>query len=159
MPLPKDKTTKELGFKVGDRFRVVIGGDESDSGSEFKVGDIITLTNDEGDDMPEFKDGSGHEAYEYLCNLEPFAKTLEYLSEADVVRDNVGDERTVMFVLKPGLYVLSQWNSPHLVGLISSARDLEDRGMTIKQDEPVVEEMTVAQIAKELGREIKVVKG
>lgn len=81
MTLPAGKTASELGFKVGDKFRVVVGDEY------YKKGDIVTLTEDDDSSVPKFKRGNDNqEWYEKLSSLEPLQeppKKKETLTRKD----------------------------------------------------------------------------
>ena len=58
------KTCKELGWKVGDKFRCTFE-------DCFKVGEIVTLNFDDNTTIPSWKDRYGNVRYEYTEHFEP----------------------------------------------------------------------------------------
>lgn len=95
----------------------------------------------------------------YLDLLTEHPRTLGDLREGDQVKNKYGTG-TVLFVLKPGLYLLSELDSPDAVGYFYTTKDLEDRGCTLVQPEPEVIEVTVSEISAKhyQGRPVKIVK-
>lgn len=81
-------------------------------------------------------------------------KSLDMLSEGDVVVDGDNQERTVLFVHRPGLYVLST-----RYGQLFTVHELAMSGFTIKGEPEQAKELTVAEISEKLGYPVKIVKG
>lgn len=84
-------------------------------------------------------------------------KSLDMLSEGDVVVDRDDIERTVLFVHRPGLYLLSKYDDSVAAYVVFTTQELSKYNYTIKV-ELDAEELTVEEISKRLGKTIKVVK-
>ena len=90
-------------------------------------------------------------------HLEPYEKTWETLQEGDVVIDDDGKEREVLGVCGKVYHLSGRQNKKHY-GLNSTIQEMKDYGFTIKDAKPIIEELTVEEICKELGREVKIRK-
>lgn len=145
-------------IKVGGRYRVADGGVFCRN-VDAKIGDVVEIE----------KVVSGGLYYRntrnnwscFTCikpeHLAPLSDNpLDNLAEGDVVVDEEKDERTVLYVLKPGLYIMSEWNEPKSAGYAVTAHDLAN--CTIKGAPAEPKELTVAEISEKLGYEVKVVK-
>jgi len=131
MPLSKGKTAKELGFKSGDKFRVM-----KSPSLLFNKGDVIEFIYDDGTECPKFRRLSdGYVGYKYFEYLEPLEKTLDNLVEGDVVVDVDGDELTVLGVCGKA-YIMSKHIKPDTFWGISTAVELEELGYKLKQPTP-----------------------
>jgi len=78
-------------LKVGDQFRVIKGT------GRFKLGETITLIEDDGTDCPFFwnADKSDYQ-YIYFSQLEPYIKTIRDPQVGDIVVDEIGNEHMVL---------------------------------------------------------------
>ena len=122
MPLPEDKTAQELGFKVGDQFRVV---------SEecwFAVGDTVTLSKDDRTDCPWFKDAHGEENPCYFSELDPLDKPVTASPQAFKVGDHVRLKSTNG---KGSRYV---YGSVGMTGLITEVERRSNRDVEVNLD-------------------------
>lgn len=90
-------------------------------------------------------------------HLEPYEKTWETLQEGDVVIDSQGAEQTVLGVCGK-VIMLSCVGYPMEFDSGYTGIDLTKIGYTIKDAKPIIEELTVEEICKELGREVKIRK-
>lgn len=85
------------------------------------------------------------------------AKTLENLKKGDLIDAKDGDVKKVLFALEPGLYVLSDWENHDLADGIYTAAEIKAEGWKPVQ-EPEIKEMTVSEVSKALGYEVKIIK-
>ena len=80
----------------------------------------------------------------------------------DIIIDNDGDERKVLAVLNEEnqVYVLSPFNQFAEAGSIHTLSELMSDAYTLKPEEDSnAVEMTVEEISKQLGKNVKIVKG
>ena len=80
----------------------------------------------------------------------------------DIIIDNDGDERKVLAVLNEEnqVYALSEFNQFAEAGNIQTLTELIDDGYKLKsQVDSDVVEMTVEEISKQLGKNVKIIKG
>ena len=103
-----------------------------------------------------------------LPNAEPVFpvnknRTIEDgLEVNDIIIDNDGDERKVLAVLNEEnqVYALSEFNQFAEAGNIQTLTELIDDGYKLKsQVDSDVVEMTVEEISKQLGKNVKIIKG
>lgn len=85
--------------------------------------------------------------------ITPEPKTLDNLQKGDVVVWSFG-EQTVLFVLEPGLYLVSEVNDPKRTSNICNAYDLKSGDAKIKDQEPL--EVTLQEVSEKFGREVKI---
>jgi hypothetical protein len=91
-------------------------------------------------------------------HLEPITKTLRDMEVGDILVNERGSETKVLEVL------INSFLMSCLSGFKNSwdwftFEEAEEEGWKLKtQEEPEVEEMTVADVCKELGREVKIIK-
>lgn len=168
----QNKNAKELGIDTTRKF-VVLDANATHS-SRVKDGDIVSLDRDDGSACPYFKNETTGEKHVCMSwgGLAYLEKTLENLEPGDVVVDKDGDKRMVIDTSKNGkVYLLSAyWSEHHTPDQINSsqkcfsrahtAHDLEQNAYTLftEPTPPEVQEMTVGEIEKALGKKIKVVK-
>ena len=82
---------RPTNLKVGDQFRVI------ERYGIFKVGEIVTLKDDDGTDNPFFWNKDKSDSYcTYFSNLEPFTKTIRDAQVGDVVINRSGGEHMVL---------------------------------------------------------------
>ena len=137
-------------IKVGDKVKAVEGkGNACDELNDGGIG-IITEINESSFRISGCKHWYSGEFY-----LEILEKTLDDLVEGDEVVREDSIRKTVLFVLKKGLYVLSdtykeQPEVEHLkVDNIWSSHELQERGFTFytpPKDDTI--EVTIEEIAK-----------
>lgn len=80
----------------------------------------------------------------------------------DIIVDNDGDERKVLAILNEEnqVYVLSAFNQFAEAGNIQTLTELIDNGYKLKsQVDSDAVEMTVEEISKQLGKNVKIIKG
>ena len=93
-----------------------------------------------------------------VTDLKPLPRTIDDIQEGDVVVDEGGDERKVLGVcgkvyLMSGICDFSKYSNGFTI------EELKTRGYKPKDEpEPEIEEMTLAEVCKELGREVKIKK-
>ncbi len=157
MPLPEGKTAKELGFKVGDKFRVTAPDEEDDKGL------IVTLDHDDGTTCPYFEDPDGEDRCFRFNELEPFEKTLEHLSEGDVVIADADEgctgEHKILAALPNGVYLLSSGDDFDEAGDWMTAQELKAGGYVVKQDASgSPREVTMADVVAKFGENVVIKK-
>src|SRR3990167_3100506 len=87
--------------KVGQCFRVVEGN------SDFNIGEIIKLSQDDGTDCPVFVSLDGEESnFFHWSKLEPLEKTLDKLEEGDILVWPGGAEVEVAGVTGKVVFIL-----------------------------------------------------
>jgi len=140
---------KPTNLKVGDQFRVI------ERYGIFKVGEIVTLKDDDGTDNPFFWNKDKSDSYcTYFSNLEPFTKTIRDAQVGDVVvyKDS-GYERMVLERLQ-NTVILSNGNDFKRASELYTFDELEAQ-FTLK-DAPVVDDKTAEamKLLKEAGYKI-----
>lgn len=74
-------------------------------------------------------------------------KTLQNLEEGDIVENKKCDwEKKILFVLKPGLYVMSDIDSFEDAGSTYTAYELEQEGYEPVHPKPALHEMIVGGV-------------
>lgn len=152
-----------LKFKVGDILKIKKGC-EDECRISLQVGaDSIKITDiDDGDySYNVLRNGEVVD----ICSscfkdnhLELAVKTLHNLEVGDVIVDEEGDEKMVLGVCEKA-YLMSVWNNFDSYGQGHTAEELEKNNYKVKgQEETETEEMTMAELCKELGREVKIKK-
>jgi len=145
---------RPTNLKVGDMFKVI------ERYGIFKVGEIVTLKDDDGSDNPFFwkEDKSNHWSI-YFSDLEPHTKTVREAQVGDVVvGKNTGFE---YMVLERGqsTVMLSRGNDFTKIGDTRIFDELE-KVFTLKAA-PVVDDnvvLTMSQIAEKFGVEVSKLK-
>lgn len=100
-------------------------------------------------------DFTGHD----VDNLKPLFKNWEYLEVGDKLIDGEGRERMILAHI--GLiFFVSYKNEFTKVSSFLTKEELIKEGYSIKQEQPVeeVEELTMEELCRELGREVKIKK-
>jgi len=93
-------------LKVGDKFRVI------ERYGIFKVGEIVTLKDDDGTDNPFFWNKDKSDSYcTYFSNLEPYAKTIRDAQVGDVVVGKYNNEGERMVLERGQNTVLLSYNN------------------------------------------------
>ena len=87
-----------------------------------------------------------------------YGKTFENIEAGDILLDNDGDETMVLATL-PGVVMLSDFNSFDSINEWMLIKELKQRGWTVKQHEEPIQEMTVADVEKLVGKKVKIIKG
>jgi len=146
---------KPKNIKEGDQFRVI------ERYGIFKVGEIITLKDDDGSDNPFFwkEDKSNHWSI-YFSDLEPHAKTVRDAQVGDVVVDEIsGDEHLVLERLQNSV-LISDASDFKTAGSIYTFNELEEYYTLKDTPEPVDISIiiTMDQIAEKFGVEVSKLK-
>jgi len=125
--------------------------------SDFDMGEIITLKQDDGTDCPFFWNADKSDVlFAYWSDLEPVAKTIRDAQVGDVVIDEDGEEH---MVLERGqnIVTLSQGNNFKIAHDIYTFDELEE-DFTLKA-EPVKQTLlTMDQIAEKFGIDVSSLK-
>lgn len=90
-------------------------------------------------------------------NLHPAVKSFDYPEVGDVYVDKDGDRRTVLGVCGRVIH-LSLFGDENTYGIGFTKEELIEHGYTIEQDKEEVEELTMEEVCKELGRTVKIKK-
>lgn len=90
-------------------------------------------------------------------HFKPAKKTFYTLEVGDVVVDEYEDERPVLEVLD-NVFLVSFSDDKGAGGFFYTPQSAIDKGWTIKVAEEEVEELTMQEVCKELGRTIKIKK-
>jgi len=95
--------------------------------------------------------------YDNVTNLKPFNKTIRDVEIGDIlIRD--GDEQMVLDV-REKIVGLSEYDDFENFDCFYTFEELEKYGYKLKDEpEEEIEELTVEQVCKELGRDIKIIK-
>jgi len=146
----KEQTMTQHAFKPGDRVRIKSSAVGYSSHRIGQIGIIVEEKMGQSyDNCVQFCDGAWS-SYKSE-HLELFSKALDNLTEGDVVvdKDDTDDTIAVTHVLKPGLYVMSDYDEePWLY----TAKELENLEY-IPQQDPKNDKtrLTVAEVARKLG--------
>jgi hypothetical protein len=134
-------------FRVGDRVKCVQRGYRR----EGQLGEVIGTCSAHPDRPYRVRFEDGDSDIFSSTEIEYLVKTLATLQEGDIVLDGDDDQRTILGVIRPGLYVISKWDQDEQdrFGEVLTEKDME--GWTIKDATPEVVEMTVADAAKKMG--------
>jgi len=148
MQIPKN-------LKVGDQFRVI------ERYGIFKVGEIVTLKEDDGGDYPSFWNADRSD-YHYISfsQLEPYAKTVRDAQVGDVVVDEIsGGEHLVLERLQNSV-LISDASDFKTAGSIYTFNELEEYYTLKDTPEPVDISIiiTMDQIAEKFGVEVSKLK-
>lgn len=153
MSLPKEKTAKELGFKAGDKFRVV-------EENNFAEGTILTLIKDYKSCCPLFRDERGAQDYEYLSYLEPLEKSLDTLEKGDLLEDKLyGDLYKVLGVLEDLVFLSSPINHDNYNQTFTTT-ELKNDGWQLHQPNTpkTPREVTMAEVIEKFGEDVVIKK-
>jgi hypothetical protein len=95
----------------------------------------------------------------HLKNLRPAFKSFDFPEIGDKYKDGDGDTRVVLGVAGRAIF-LSSLNNENGASSFYTKEGLVKYNYTIVQDEPEeeIEEMTVAEVCKRLGKQIKIIK-
>lgn len=131
--LPLNKTTKELGYKIGDKFVVE---DDSDR-TCLRKGMIVTLVEEDETITPYFSSDSFKREPIFLSRLSPFTNSLETLEEGDIILNYRGSERKVLAVVggtgETRCYVISSADIKSSNG-VYTAYELGRDNFTLKKE-------------------------
>ena len=95
------------------------------------------------------------------CFNKEVPKTLQTLCVGDIIVDEDGEYKKVLGVINQNCYVMSNGRESTHCGPAYSVKELEDLGYEpyIEDiEEPEVEELTMEEVCKEIGRNIKIKK-
>jgi len=93
-------------LKVGDQFRVIKGT------GRFKLGETITLIEDDGTDCPFFWSADKSDYWSIsFSSLEPYTKTVRDAQVGDIVVDDEDGEEHIVLERGQNTVVLSQTNN------------------------------------------------
>ena len=140
-----------MKFKKGDRVKVTFG-----DASRYKKATIIET--DRKDSSYEYQvrfDESGDTNIYNDSDLELILSTLEDMPEGTVIESAGGNERKVLFVFKPGLYVVSPTDGLDEVSTIPirTAAELKRDGHKIKGQESDTVDIEVEGKTKTISRQ------
>ena len=88
-----------------------------------------------------------------VSNLKPLTKCWDNLETGDILVGQDGKTRCVMEVMNTIVFV-STYNDHDVVSNFYDKKALQKRGLTIQNLTQPVEEMTLAEVCKELGRTV-----
>lgn len=136
------KTCKELGWKEGDKFKVVAGH----AGCAFHAGQVVTLLYDDGTDFPRWKAEGGKTAfahidymlpYEYVgskYNLVPLCPPSKYTRSIYGVEIDIYDILNAWEVICPATqHAIKKLLMPGQRGNKSKLQDLREASQAIKR--------------------------
>lgn len=159
-----------MKYKVGDRVKIIDATREEDSIYGFKTGEVVTIIGCRSDNQRYMIINDGVTGYIDECNL------TDNYSWEDFKKCPIGTKVTfergkILFKIKE---TSNQFEESHYYRDYEDLKGFKDNmnalGKIIKVEEPIyttvyeldkveeVEEMTLEEICKELGREIKIVK-
>jgi len=134
-------------LKVGDQFRVI------ERYGIFKVGEIVTLKDDDGTDNPFFWNKDKSDSYcTYFSNLEPFTKTIRDAQVGDVVVGKNSKNQQMVLERLQNIVLLSYANDFKKANSATYTFDELEAFFTLKA-EPVVDDKTAEamKVLKEAG--------
>jgi len=147
------KDTQEL--KVGDRVELI--NTEFPHTIFVSMGSIGTVIGVHRDKSYEVKFNEGFSQTCGPSQLKITERTLDTLQEGDVVVDCDGDERTVLGMCGR-VYLMSGYDGPDYFNDGYTAEQLKEHDYKIKGAEEEVEELTIEEISKRLGKTVKIVQ-
>jgi len=128
----------------------VIGED-----SDFDMGEIITLKQDDGTDCPLFwNEDKSDVLFAYWSDLEPYTKTIRDAQVGDVVVGEYSGDKRMVLERGQSTVILSYADDFKIAGNISTFDELEKQ-YTLK-DAPVVDDKTAEamKVLEEAGYKI-----
>ena len=135
-------------FKAGDKVKIITGCNGNAKNGETRVGETYTLVN-EFVNSPYAGGCSCQEKWQ-LIDDHPF-------KVGDEIVDAAGSEATIKETLSNSLAI--QWNTGNLKYLTWFSLDYaKENGWKLKDSPEEVEELTLADVCKELGRDVKIKK-
>ncbi len=95
-----------------------------------------------------------------VTNLKPFNKTIRDVEVGDIIVNKYNDENKRMVLdVREKIIGLSGQDNFEVFNFFYTFEELEKYGYELKDEpEEEVEELTVEQVCKELGRDIKIIK-
>lgn len=146
-----------MNFKAGDH-ALLVGGACVRTGA-VKAGTEIEITSKTNSGYYfDALDGS-HNCWEPESSFELIERTaMEDIQKDDIIIDPEGDERKVYGRAGDIIFVDDGANDERYDADIYHVKRLTRDGWTFKTEEDVTE-MTVAEVEKELGKKVKIVKG
>jgi hypothetical protein len=142
-------------FKVGDRVRRVtqiVGGDCSNTTADKEV---VTVTQRSGSNL-HVVDDAGNSCWHDMSDFELEVHDMDHLWVGDIlVRDDSDFEKVVEGFVGRAVVTI---DSDDAVTDIHSPTSLKETGWDLKNVEPEVKEMTVADVEKLVGSKVKIVK-
>ena len=149
-PFPPNKTIKQLGIDITKKFVVVSTG-----GTHFNLGDIVVLSTDDDTTCPLFKRISdGWTSYSLLS-------PLAYADRKEITWDNieVGDkikpylDATIVEVFTNIFAYTNDLDTNQIIQFVTKEFAKKDNWKIVQPEE----EMTLAEVCKTLGTNIKIV--
>lgn len=158
-----NKNAEELKIDLSRKF-VVVEGD-----AEFKKGEILTLKNDDNTVIVSFWN-EDKSVWHYMCwhqlAYAEEVKSWDNLEVGDILIDQNGEERAVLGISGEDVFFSYEDDHSKVLGY-GTKTILQSWGWTIRGVEAESwtvksvkwnEEMTLKEVCKELGREIKIKK-
>lgn len=142
-------------LKVGDKFKV-IDGNENSTHNYYRLGEIITLVEDDGSSNPFFQRKSGDRICTSFRSLEPYKKDLDNLEVGDILIDNEGNERMVLGISDLVFHMSSEDDLDVAYGNFTLAEFKRD-GWRLKEEEKKVE-LTLDEVAEKFGVDVNLLK-
>lgn len=94
-----------------------------------------------------------------VTDLKPFKKSFDYPEVGDEYTLNSGESSVFVLGVTGKVIFISSYADKERYGYPKTAKALRDDGYTIVQDkEERIEELTMLEVCKELGREVKIKK-
>jgi len=150
----KEQTMTQQTFKVGDRVKLMRDISNHHYYSIANVGMIGRVADKENPNgliKIAWDNLGGRQYFVYARDLDLSPKTLNDLTEGDVVvdKDDTDDTMTVAHVLKPGLYVMADDEEEPQLYTATKLKNLD----YVPQPDPEDDKtwLTVAEVAKKLG--------
>jgi len=137
-------------LRASDLFRVM-------GGSNFNIGDIVSLSRDDGTKIPYFKNMQGVEECKEFKNLEPYSKTIRYAQVGEVVVDKNDGAEYMVLERGKNTVVLSVSGNFKVAGDNYHFDELE-KHFTLKAAPVEQTVLTMDQIAEKFGVEISKLK-
>jgi len=147
--------TRPKNLKVGDQFRVIKGT------GRFKLGETITLIEDDGTDCPFFWSADKSDYWSIsFSSLEPYTKTVRDAQVGDVVIGNMSRYKYMVLERGQSTVTLSQGNNFKIAGDIYTIDELE-KDFTLKAEPVVVSDKTAEaiKVLEEAGYNVEKKKG
>lgn len=151
-----------MKYKVGDICEVV---NPNKCGTFYglrSVAKYVKITEVDGDYRYDILDDRKRKLTACSCcfrdsDLKLAVETLENLDEGDTVYNTDGEERRVLFTLRPGLYVMSRTSDNNAASGIYTAAELKKYEYALREAEPA-KEVTMAEVCEKFGYDVKIKK-
>lgn len=142
---------------IGKEYRVIM---EFQSSNRAKIGDIVVIEGHTSRSCGDFsiKNKTNHHSRViFASQIEPLMKDYTNLEQGDIVYMKFGDEYEYQGKIGK-VHIITRTDHTQYIHFYSEKQF--KKIFTIKQEEPVeeIEELTVDEISKRLGKTIKVVK-